>query len=232
MKHFLIAALILLLSACASSRGFDREELRGQISEKEVVTEEDIQNVLELKPHLPQPFKLAMYFAPPSNTAWGSQNSWNWDREDKDVLLEMKDDLTEKGIASDIFVIHDSIMEGNDLKAIRLAAARAGADAVLVIHGVGDVDRYNNGLGMTYVLLVPALLFPGTETDALYMVNASMWDVRNQYLYFSVETEGMDGQIRPAYFINEEAGIRDAKTDALASLSKEVSDRLKRMEGK
>lgn len=231
MKHFLIASLILLLSACASSRGFDREELRGHISEKEVVTEEDIQNVLELNPQLPQPFNLAIYFAPPSNTAWGSQNSWNWDGEDKDVVLEIKDDLTEKRIASDIFVINDSIMEGNDLKAIRLAAARARADAVLVIHGVSDVDRYNNGLGLTYVLLVPALLIPGTEADALFMVTASMWDVRNQYLYLSVEAEGMDGQIRPAYFIDEEAGIQDAKTDALASLSKEVSDRLERMKG-
>lgn len=229
MKHFLIGLLILLLSACASSRGFDRGTLRGQISEPQVVTEEDIQKVLELKPQLPQPFNLAIYFAQPSQTKWRYNNSWKWSGEDKDLFLEIKNELKDKGIASDIFALNDSIMEGSDLVAIRLAAARAGADAVLVVNGVSDLDRYNNALGITYVLLVPAFFIPGTTADALFMVNASMWDVRNQYLYMSVEAEGMADETRPAYFLDEEGIIQEAKTEALASITKEISSRLERM---
>lgn len=229
MKNFLIVMIICLLSACASSRGFDRGELRGQISESKVVTEEDIQNVLELKAQLPQPFGLAIFFSPPTNSGWHPNHSWNWTGDNKDLLLAIKKDLKDKGIVSDIFVINDSILEGSDLIAIRLAAARAGADAVLVVNGASAVDRYNNVLGLTYALLVTTYLIPGTVADGLVMVNASMWDVRNQYLYLSVEAEGIANQTLPANFIHEEELINDAKTHALNNLSKEISDRLKRM---
>ncbi len=232
MKYLLIVLSTLLLSACTSSRGFDRGELRSHIVEQKVVTEEDIQKVLELQPQLPRPFNLALYFSSPSQTRWRAEKSWNWSGEDKDVLLAVKQGLKDKGIVSDVVPLNDSILEGHDLKAIRLAAARAGADAVLVLHGVSDVDRYNNSLGMTYLLIVSAFFIPGTEANALFMVNASMWDVRNQYLYMSVETEGLEDEIRPAYFIDEEELLQDAKTTALDNLTKEISRRLERMANK
>jgi len=226
MKNIIVVFLAIVVTACASSRGFDRGSLRSQITDQKVVTEEDIKKALEARPQLPNPFKLAIYFAPPKTPQWQYRGSWNWLGEDKDKLLGLNAELKAKGVVSDIFAISDAIVEGKDNKAIRLAAAQAGADAVLVVNGVSDVDRYNNPLGATYVLLVTAFFVPGTQADGLFMANASMWDVRNQYLYLSVEAEGSAKETRPAFFIEESRIVKAAKADALAELGKQLSTRL------
>ncbi len=217
MKNVLIALLVVVLSACASSRGFDRSALRTQIGDQKVVTEEDIKKALEAKPQLPKPFRLAIYLAPPKTPQWSSDKPWKWLREDKDKLLDVGPELKEKGVISDIFLISDSILEGTDNKAIRLAAARAGADAVIIVNGVSDIDRYNNVLGSLY---------------GLFMVNASMWDVRNQYLYLSVEAEGSAHQTLLAFFIGESRIIKEAKSNALGALKEELSTRLASLSAK
>jgi hypothetical protein len=231
MKNFLIVLLILTVTACASSRGFDRGALHGQLTEQKVVTEDDIKQVMNLKPQLPDPFRLALYFAQPKSVAY-YRNSWRWLDADKDALLGIVNELKGKKIVSDMFVISDAIVEGADNKALRLAAARAGADAVVIVNGVSDIDRYNNSLGVAYVLLVTPLFVPGTVADGLFMANASMWDVRNQYLYLSVESEGTATETKPAAFINENRLIKTAKSDALAALRKELLEHLLGMSGR
>ena len=184
-----------------------------------------IYNRLDLKPQLPNRFKLALYFS--QSRPWNYyRNNWNWLGEDKDTLLEIKYDLVLQNIVSDLFVLNQTIVEGEDLRSIRLAAARAGADAVIVVNGVSDVDRYNNFLGATYVLLVTPFFMPGTEIDALFMTSATMWDVRNEYLYLSVEAEGMANEIYPAFFIEETRAIKEAKTIAVNALKQELLARL------
>jgi hypothetical protein len=144
----------------------------------------------------------------------------------------MKADLIKKNILSDMFVLPDSIFEGTDNRAIRLAAARAGADAVLIVNGVSSVDRYNNGWGGTYILIITPFFVPGTIADGLVMINAVMWDVRNQYLYLSAEAEGTAKQTKPAFFINENHLINDARLNAVAALRKELLMRLDAMGSK
>ena len=231
MRNILVVLVALAVTACASSRGFDRGNLRSHITDQKLVTEEDIKKALELKPQLPGPFKLAIYFAPPQSGV-RYRSSWGWLGEDKDKLLKIGPELKSKNIVYDVFVIGDAILEGTDKKAIRLAAARAGADAVLIINGVSDLDRYNNSLGFTYLLLITPFFVPGTEADGLFMVNASMWDVRNEYLYLSSEAEGSAKETRPAFFIEEPRIIKAAKSDALSALTKELSNRLGKMAAK
>jgi len=124
MHKYVVLLLVVTMTACASSRGFDRGNLRSQIVDQKVVTEEDIKKALELKPQLPAPFKLAVFFAPPKS-GWRYGSSWNWMGEDKDTFIQMKSDLIAKNIISDMFVLSDSILEGTDNKAIRLAAAES-----------------------------------------------------------------------------------------------------------
>ncbi|MSM41563.1 MAG: hypothetical protein GJT30_18260 [Geobacter sp.] len=231
MRNVVAVLLVLMLTACASSRGFDRGNLRGQIPDQQRVTEEDIQRVLELKPQLPSPFTLAIYFVSPSTgSCYG--NNWNWLSEDKDTLQSLEAELKGKGILSEVFVISSQIVEESDNQSIRLAAARAGADAVLIVNGVSDIDRYNNALGYTYFLLITPFFIPGTEADGLFMANATMWDVRNQYLYLSAESEGTAKEIKPAVFIDEKRIIKSAKSAALAALKTEISSRLTRIGAK
>lgn len=231
MKNILVVILLLSVTACATSRGFDRGALRSQIGDQKAVTEEDIQKILDLKPQLPEPYKLAIYFVPPQSNR-GRHGLWDWRGEDKDVIMAVANDLKTTGALANVTIVDDEMVEANNNRAIRLAAARTGADAVLVIRGTSDIDRYNNVLGYSYILLVTPLFIPGTEADGLFMVNASMWDVRNQYLYLSAEAEGASHQRKPAVFIEENQLIKAAKTDALMALKKELSARLNKLSAK
>ena len=230
MKRLLVLLLVLAATACASSSGFDRGALRSEISDQTVVTEADIQKALDAKPQLPSPFRLAIHLVPSAQQQSRRNDAqWQWLREDKQVLLDATADLKAKGVVSDAFVIDVGSVEGNDNRAIRLAAARAGADAVLVVRGTGSTDRNGNALALTYLLIVPAFFVPGTQIDALFVTNASLWDVRNQYLYLSVESDGTAGRTSPAFSVNETAVLAEAKTDALAGLTKDVAARLASM---
>jgi hypothetical protein len=227
MRHAILALLVLLLSACATSRGFDRGAMKAQVSAPEV-TDEDIRKALALKSQLPRKYKLAVYFEPPTSD-WRYARRWRWTGEDKNEVLRVAGPLIEKGITSDVFSVGDAVLEGTDRKAIRLAAARAGADAVLIVEGSADVDRYNNKLGATYALLVTAAFVPGTVADGLFIASASMWDVRNDYLYLSVEAEGAASKTAPAAFIDEEQITKEAKVLAIQELQKQLGTRLERM---
>ncbi|HAK60813.1 MAG TPA: hypothetical protein DCO77_10590 [Nitrospiraceae bacterium] len=231
MRKLFIIVLLLFVTACASSRGFDRGTLRSQISDQKVVTEKDIQKTLALKPQLPDPFKLAIYFAPPKSDRW-YWRVWNWRSEDKDMFLAVANEAKSRGAISEAVIFSDDIVEGSDNRAIRMAAARVGADAVLIMRGTSDIDRYNNAWGYTYALIVTPLFIPGTEADGIFMANASMWDVRNQFLYMTAEAEGTSHQTKPAAFIEEDRLIKAAKADALAALKRELSTRLMKLVSK
>ncbi|MDR3581617.1 MAG: hypothetical protein P4L44_16775 [Oryzomonas sp.] len=231
MRNLLALLLVLMVTACASRHGFDRETLQCKIFDQKQVAEDNIPSGLELKPRLPSPFKLAIYFTSSStNRRYGS--TWRWLDEDKDTFLAIGAELISKGIISDAFVFSDHIAEGGDIKAIRIAAARAGADAVLIVNGVGDIDRYNNALGYYYILLITPLFIPGTQADGLFLVTASLWDVRNQYLYLSVEGEGSAKEIKPVLYIDEKKILKSAKSAALAAMKTELSSRLAKIGAK
>lgn len=226
MKRVLIAMLCLGLMGCASSRGFDRGRLRSEVrGEQKVVSEKDIQKALDLKPQLPAPFKLAVYLGPEKSMCrW--EKGLRWTAEDKDTMLQVGAGLKEKKIISEMVVLNEALVEGEGNRAIRLAAARAGADAVIIINAVSDIDHFNNYCGPFYALLVTILIVPGTELDALVMMNASMWDVRNQYLYLSVDAEAMAKQVRPEAWIREQEAVKSAKAEAFGAVRKELGDRI------
>jgi hypothetical protein len=127
---------------------------------------------------------------------------------------------------TEVIAIPQNAIEGTDNKAVRLAAARVGANAVLIISGTADIDRYNNALGPLYILLVTGAFIPGTEANGLFMANATMWDVGNEFLYLGVEAEGLEHKTRPAFFIEEEQIIKAAKGKALDALAADIGQRL------
>jgi hypothetical protein len=223
----LIPLLAILLTACATSQGFDRGAMKAFTAAAEV-TDEDIGKALAVQPQLPRQYRLAVYFNAPKASSRFARR-WRWTGEDKTKVLAFAPQLIEKGIAADVFALADTVVEGADRKAIRLAAARAGADAVLIVDGTADVDRYNNKLGATYILLVTAAFVPGTVADGLFVATASMWDVRNDYLYLAVEAEGLVRDTAPSALIDVEKTTRQAKVKAIEELQKQLGPRLERM---
>jgi len=234
MKSRWIVLLALLATGCGSSRGFDRgalsERLQGSLP---VVTDEDVQKALDLKPQLPSPFTLAICFQEPEPFGKSEEYPYNtphplWRGEDRDRFLALTQDLREKNVVSSAFII-PTVDVTADLKAIRLSAAQHSADAVLVIAAATDVDKYSNPWGAGYFLILPLAVLPGSEVDALVMARATLWDVRNEYLYLSAEAEGTAHQKRPLMFIRKTQATAKAKAVALDNLAAELAQRLDRV---
>ena len=222
MKTPNITLLLVSLAAasCTSPRGFDRGALSQAVAPESIVTEEEIQRVAELRPQLPRPFKLGVYFRQAESHHWSS--TWTWLPEDKELFLRVGESLKRQGVVADTIFISPATSSDEELKSIRLAGARHGVEAVLVVSGVSDVDRYNNNLGPSYALLVTALFVPGTVVDSMFVSHGALWDVRNGYLYASVEADGKSSATRPAAFAEEREVVLEAKAQSLSQLAEAV----------
>ncbi len=223
-------ALLPFFTGCAfSPRGFDRGELtRAARVEQREATDAEIARVLALRPQLPAPFKLAVWFRPPRTERW-SQARFQWRDEDREAVLVALRPLVADGIVAEIAAIADTTVVGDDLRAARLAAARHGADAVMIVAGAAEVDRYNNLSALLYVTLVGLWVAPGSRADGIFLATGSLWDVRNEFLYATAEAEGVFGKTRPALLLNDGEMVAGAKRAAVAALAKELGARVRNL---
>jgi hypothetical protein len=234
MKNTLTLIALSLLCSCATTgKGFDRDMLREQANgAPQVVTEKEIAETLKLKPQLPTPFRLGVYFKDEDRQprAYGAaMTHWRWTPEDRSRVLSALEQIKNLGQISDVFEINASTIARADQKSVRLAAAQHGADAVLVVAGASDVDRHNNNWATTYVALLPALFVHGTDTDALFMGWMTLWDVRNGFLYATAESESSLSESTPAAFTHEQTLVDSAKEEALGKMNQELTSRLQRI---
>ncbi len=227
--HASLLALIALTSSACAATGFNRGALHQQLAvDQPVVTDAEIQRTLDLKPNLPPKFKLAVYLKPPSEDVDSYQRhrygpGWRWTEEDRDKLLDLTSELTDAESISEVFYISPSTVPGHDLKSIRLAAARHHADAVLVISGASEIDNYSNGWSISYAAIVTLFFVPGLERDSLFIANASLWDVRNEYLYLTAEAEATTHEeYAPATGLPRHQLIATSKKKAVSKLKTQL----------
>lgn len=220
--------LTILLLGCSTPRGFDRGRLAQDLANRAVTTDEDIQTILDRKPQLPRPFRLGVYFQDPAEANRGSL-AWDWTPEDKQVLLDAGESLRRRGLISEVAYIGPSFVENEDLRSIRKAAAQHGVDGVLIVGGLGDLDRYNNRWGPCYAAIITTLFVPGTVVESLFVSSAALWDVRNGFLYLSAEADGEAKLEHPAVGIREDVVVDGAKTASLEALAAEVEWRIMRL---
>ncbi|MCB0406733.1 MAG: hypothetical protein KDD34_00940 [Bdellovibrionales bacterium] len=225
---FLWVFVFICIGCSSKGKGFNRGELKKQIGVVNPVTDDaEIAKTLKRKSNLPKPFKLAVYFKNPVQSRVANP-AWRWSEEDKEALLQMIEKLKSEKVVSQVFPIINSLVQEEDIKSVRMAAAKHGADAVLIFSGIADVDRYINHWGWTYILLAPALFVPGSKADTLFLANASMWDVRNEFLYITAESEGIDENTYIAAFgENDKFLIEKAKKNALNKLADQIEKMIK-----
>ena len=237
MKTLGTVILICLFAGCTKPTGFDRGALRSQLSlGGATVTDEDIAGALANKPQLRFPAKIAVYFAHPAQEYYWRGWGMDWDEDDKGQLLSLKERLQTAGIASDMFLVSDMVVLGSGdedltLKDIRLGAARYHADAVLIIRGIADIDRYSNLLSIAYLTIVGFWVAPGSHCDAMFMADATLLDVRNEYLYLTAQSEATAGVVQPTALLKESVPIQRAKTEALKQLVQELEKRFQNLKG-
>ncbi len=218
-----------LFAAGCASKGFNRGQLDSQMGvTKPTYDDAEIKAAYEKKPNLPSPFKLAVYFKTPKHATYG-EPVWRWSEDDKAVLAGVAAELKKEGLVADVFPIVSSATGGSeDLKALRLVAAKHQADALLIVSGAGEIDRYTNHAGYSYLLLLPTLFVRGSEADTLFVTSATMWDVKNEYLYLTAEAEETTRESYiAAWGRNDKDLLAEAKNKSVAKLRDELTRMIK-----
>ncbi|HEY8241376.1 MAG TPA: hypothetical protein VIH35_08015, partial [Kiritimatiellia bacterium] len=138
MRRWCFVLACLALAGC--STGFNRagiqQRLEGQVV---VIDDAEIRQALEKKPQVRFPMRVAVYMAAEAydKRSHGSYRDesepWRWTMADKEKLDALAKPLRDAGLVSDLFVMSDMLVTGQDLRSLRLAAAQHGADALLLI---------------------------------------------------------------------------------------------------
>jgi hypothetical protein len=216
----LVLPALLLLSGCAG--GFNRAALSARMQDDSLqVTDEAILEAQSVKPQLRLPCRMAVYLKP------SSQGAWRWSAKDRAALESWAATLKDQGIAADAFLLPEMIVSRGELKEVRLAAARCGADALLVIQGAAETDSYLNPAAVLNLTVVGGYLVPGSHRDALFVIEGCLFDTGNGYLYAGAQAEGEGGIIRPTFIIEERDAVALAKAQALERFGPALLQRLR-----
>jgi hypothetical protein len=214
----------LWLCACAASTGFHQPTPREPATlTAPTVNEDQVRAAFELRPQLPKPYRLGVFFRTPADDSVDAL--WRWDAAHKHAVLEFSKAVRKSGEVADVFAIDSATSAGDDLRAIRIAAARHGADAVLVVSGRDEARRSSNAWAASYVALLPMLFAPGSELDVTFFAHAEMWDVRNEYLYLSAEAEGEINQQRALCWLDRRGATQAAQKQSVKLLAGELEQR-------
>jgi rhombotail lipoprotein len=126
-----------------------------------------------------------------------------------------------------MFLMADMFVHGENLKAARLAAARHGADAVLVVEARTATQTYRNTASLLYWTVVGGYVVPGTHCDATCVVQGGLVDVNNGFLYASASCEAESKLVRPSFVLDERDAITTAKSEAVTSFATEFAERMR-----
>jgi hypothetical protein len=224
--------LIALLNGCTGSHGLHRDALRAFL-ESQVDPAPTQPAVSPPNPMQRQsgPFRLALYFMHRDIPPPPSLRTLEWVSADTDLLASRLAPLQVERIVDGIFPLVDPTLRHDDVRMIRKAAARYGADAVLIIDGVGAVDRYQNGSAAFYATLIGAYLAQGTNIDALFMIRATLHDARSERQSAPQLAEGQAHTVGPAMLVEERQVLTQAKERALARLGQQMLEQLRGLSG-
>lgn len=224
-----VSLALLISTACGGSSGF--QQIGARAADQSVppqVNSAEVERAFALRPQLPSPYRVAVHFR---GGADDGADGWRWQGEHRRALVALRDQLRAGGQVADFFVLARSTVAHDDLHSIRVAAARHGADAVLVVSGEEELEREENGWAVSYVALLPMLFVPGSELDAIFHTTAELWDVRNEYLYLAVEAESEAQQTRALALIDSEEALEDAQASSLELLKQELLARFTALNG-
>ena len=221
----IVASFIVALSSgCASSQGFDRTALNEALHVEPTPIPES-QPLASQSVHLPTPVRLGIFFASHDFPHRQSIRKVEWLARDREQLLRELSPLQDTHVLQDAFVLMDATLRGEDIRGIRQAGARYGADVVLIVDGVAAVDRYNNRFAWLYPTLLGAYLAPGTESDALVMVTGGLWAVRSEWHAPMQTVEGTSTLVGSAVLVEDIAALQEAKKHVIRALGQRIVDR-------
>lgn len=187
-----------------------------------------IRAALTLQPQLRLPCKIAVFLQPAAEDS----TRLTWSAEDKKLVSGWEATLRRKGIASELFLMSDIVVDGisgTSIPKLRLAAAKHGASALLIVRGSRTLDEYYNPLAALYLTVVGYFIIPGSHADANVSLDGALFDVANEYLYLSLEAEGRGESFGPGAILKGDRATADAKEEALLLFGEALLDRIERL---
>ena len=220
----LLLLLPVLVSGCA--QGFNRGALQERLNDGTLQSPDSaIAEARGLRPQLRFPCRIAVYFKPPQD------HNWHWTTEDKAALDGCVAALKKEGIASDVFPLPELVINRSDskpdMKDLRLAAAKCGADALFVVYGAAQTDSYKNFAMVFDVTVVGGFIIPASHRDSLFLIEGVLLDVDNGYIYTGVQAESEGKIIRPTFLIEDKDAVAKAKTKAVTQFGDELLKRMR-----
>lgn len=222
-KHQFLICLFL----CGCANGFDRAALQERLNDGSLqMPDAAIVEARAAKPQLKLPCRIAIYLKP------ADRGDWRWTNEDKATMEQWAKTLKAEGIASEVISLPDMLTgKGNDLKELRLAAAKCGADVLFVIHGAAQTDSYKNFASVLNLTVIGGYIVPGSHRDSLFMMEGCLLDVDNGYIYTGVQAEGVGKIVRPTFIIDDKDSVSRAKASAVGQFGEELLKRMRSLAG-
>ena len=219
---YMVLALFLFLSACASSQGLHLDSLQQTLQDEEVRFAGALLSKSTAIPSTRQvPPKLGLYAMPTGFL----RHEFEWTDADRESLLAWANGLQRNGLISGASFIENSSIKGNTLEQLRESAVRYSIDILLMVDGAAAVDRYNNYKGpLLYWTVFGAFFADGTQSDALCLVRGSLWAVREETNLFREEAQGLSKIVGPAARVDDQEGVTAARRQALTRLMEKLRD--------
>lgn len=114
--------------------------------------------------------------------------------------------------------------EDADLRALRLAAARLQADAVLVYSGAVTTDQGHNLAALTYLTGIGLFFFQGTDLDVSFVNKGALIDTRTGYLYFLTDAESKVHASGPWLLLDEQEVVDRANEVTLGKFAAKIAE--------
>jgi len=198
-----------------------------RLTEKD--TQAEVDRLRALRPSRPVPKRVLLYEVP-------STGMTNISSARKQLLLHketaeaMKSALEETGLFDEIDFLPDIYLPADmDLKTLRIAAARAQADALLIYSTEAGYEYEPNALSLFYMTVVGAFFVPGSRGSALAVSQAVLLDVKTGYVYHVLESYGEHSEVTAVALIDEEDLEFEARRKALTDLAKVAAARAKKL---
>jgi hypothetical protein len=220
---FLPVVVPILLLGCTG--GFNRSAIQERLNDGSLQSSDTaIADTRGLKPQLQFPCRIALYLKP-------GQHDWRWTAEDKGAMQQWAGELKREGIASDVFPLPELVVNSGDgktdVKGLRLAAAKCGADALFVIHAAAQTDSHKNFATVFDLTIIGGYVIPSSHRDSLFMIEGVLFDVDNGYIYTAVQAEGEGKILRPTFVIEDKDAVEKAKVKALKQFGDEVLNHMR-----
>lgn len=87
-------------------------------------------------------------------------------------------------------------------------------------------SAHSNGWAATYALILPIFFAPAQELETRFRSEATLYDVRNGYLYATAEAESEQSQRRAHLWIDREGGVEETRRAVVDLLAEEINRRL------